>query len=192
MCTRDRLCGLRWQLNLGVWMLVIFIAVALLAGKARVGRAADSGAGATPAESSTSPATQESVANLARLMDQLAESTRELPRDGFDYQAIIESVGRDPAKLMMWVKENTRFVPYSGALRGPQGVLMDRVGNDLDRALLLAQLINSSGYECRLARAKLADNEAATLVASTALKPLPETAGGKPSGAYLSVDDEVA
>ena len=155
-------------------------------------RAADGGPGAPSAGRSVPATTQESpVASMARLMDRLSDCAREQSRDGFDYQAVIESVGRDPAKLLMWVKENTRRVPYSGLLRGPQGVLMDRVGNDLDRALLLAQFVNSSGYECRLARANLADDEAAMLIAPAALAPLPGMVGGKPSEAYLAMDAEV-
>src|SRR5438105_422874 len=189
MCTRDRWCGLCYRLSHGVWPWVILIAgLALLPVGARFGRAADSSAGVG---SSTPATTQESVASLSRLMDQLAESARELSRDQFDYQAIIESVGRDPAKLVMWVKTNTRFVPYSGALRGPQGVLMDRVSNDLDRALLVAQLVNSSGYDCRLARGKLTDAEAAALIASAAPAPLPDAAGGTASESYLVMHAEV-
>ena len=170
----------------------ILIACLWLPPAPHVACAADGDAG-TAAVGPLAPATtQESrVAGLARLMDRLSECAREQSRDGFDYQAVIESVGRDPVKLAKWVKENTRLVPYSGLLRGPQGVLMDRVGNDLDRALLLAQLVNSSGYECRLARAILADDEAAVLIASAALTPLPGMAGGKPSESYLAMDAAV-
>src|SRR2546430_17304261 len=79
----------------------------------RVAGAADGGAGAAPAKPVTPPTSQESpVASLTRLMDRLAEFAREQPRDGFDYQAVIESVGRDPAQLAKWVKENTRLVLY--------------------------------------------------------------------------------
>ena len=185
-------CGLchRWVHSVSPVAMLI-AGMLLFPATARVALAADGGAGVLPAEPAIRPAPQESpVASLARLLDQLSESARELSRDGFDYQAVIESIGRDPAKLTKWVKENTRLVPYSGLLKGPQGVLMDRVGNDLDRIILLAKLVNSSGYECRLARAKLADNEAEALIASMALKPLPEIAG-KPSDSYLTMNGEV-
>ena len=40
------------------------------------------------------------------------------PRDTFDPQVIVDNVGKDPAKLFEWVRDNTYLVPYRGALRG--------------------------------------------------------------------------
>jgi hypothetical protein len=112
-----------------------------------------------PAGSTAVPASTMKPAELAdhldRMFDLLAEVQRALPRDTFDPQAIVEQVGRDPAALFAWVRDNTYFVPYDGCLKGPAGVLMDRAGNSLDRALLLAQLLGESGYDVRLARASL-------------------------------------
>lgn len=93
---------------------------------------------------------------------------RPLHRESFDTDAIIEQVGRDPLKLCAWVGGQTQFVPYQGLLRGPRGVLMDRVGSDLDRAILLARLVISSGYEVRLARLTLAESEAIERLKSAA------------------------
>lgn len=80
---------------------------------------------------------------------------RELPRDSFDPLAIVNQVGRDPGKLAAWVREQTSWVAYRGILRGPVGVLMDRLGNSLDRSLLLARLVQLSGMTSRLAHASL-------------------------------------
>ena len=69
-------------------------------------------------------------------------------------------MGRDPDKLFSWVRDNTYWVPYQGCLRGPIGVLMDRLGSSLDRALLLAELLRLSGQNVRLAHAQLPEQTA--------------------------------
>jgi hypothetical protein len=74
--------------------------------------------------------------------------------------------------LLQWVREQTVFVPYSGVLRGPCGVLMDRVGNDLDRSLLLAQVVSLSGYEVRLVRSQLTEAEAHVRLIPASTRPI--------------------
>ncbi len=78
-----------------------------------------------------------------------------IPRETFEPGAIVGAVGRDPAKLLDWVRANTTAIPYRGALRGARGVLLDRMGNSLDRSLLLAELLRLSGRKLRLARVTL-------------------------------------
>ena len=94
------------------------------------------------------------------------------PRQTFDPQAVLEVAGRDPAALTDWVRKNTVYVPYRGALRGPAGVLMDGSGNALDRAWLLAELVQSSGFTVRLAHASIED-AAAQAIIITAKPPAP-------------------
>ena len=105
-------------------------------------------------------------AELDALFERLEASTRALPRDTFEPATVIEQVGRDPAKLAAWVGENTAWVPYQGALRGTTGVLNDRVGSHLDRALLLAELLRQAGHEARLARATLDEGAGAKVLAA--------------------------
>ena len=103
-----------------------------------------------------SPAEVKRITNdLERSFKALEASQREIPRDTFDPKAVVDQVGKDPSKLFQWVRDNTYWVPYQGTLRGPTGVLMDRLGNSLDRALLLAELLQASGQEVRLAQALL-------------------------------------
>src|SRR5262249_14598712 len=99
-----------------------------------------------------------------------------IPRDTFDVGAVAKNVGPDPDKLRQWVRTQTRLVPYKGLLRGARGVLMDRVGNSLDRSLLLASLLEVQGFSVRLARAQL-EGQAAEALQQTA-KPVtvPESA----------------
>jgi hypothetical protein len=78
---------------------------------------------------------------IDRVLASLEAARRELPRDAFDLQGVVEVAGRDPVKLFEWVRDRTVWVPYSGTLRGATGVLLDRMGNSLDRSLLLADLL---------------------------------------------------
>lgn len=118
---------------------------------------------------------------LEKLLQVLEKTEREIPRDTFDAEAIVRKVGSDPTKLYEWVRDETFLVPYRGVLRGPTGVLMDRLGNSLDRALLLGALLRSSGSEVRLAQATLS-NELAKEVLDRA-RAIPE---GGSAAAQLS------
>jgi hypothetical protein len=111
-------------------------------------------------KSATYLITAESSAQMLELFTALEAAEHELPRDTFDPQAVITKVGQDPASLFKWVRDETHLVPYRGALRGPIGVLMDRSGNSLDRALLLCTLLRLAGYQSRLAHGILSKEQA--------------------------------
>jgi hypothetical protein len=97
-------------------------------------------------------------------MQALATVMAEIPRDTFDVSTLAGKVGSDPMTLTAWVRDNTYWVPYSGALRGPRGVLMDRLGSSLDRSLLLAELLTDAGHSVRLATRTLSDAAASAIV----------------------------
>jgi YD repeat-containing protein len=46
----------------------------------------------------------------------------------------------------LFVRNNIKFTPYKGILRGPERTLIDREGNDADQALLLYALLRACGY----------------------------------------------
>ena len=92
------------------------------------------------------------------------ETVNRLDRTSYDPAAVIAQVGRDAKGLFQWVRDNTQLVPYSGVLRGPTGVLMDKVGNSLDRSLLLVSLLQASGSKARLAHAKLSSGQTSELL----------------------------
>jgi len=106
----------------------------------------------------------ERLALLDRSLRAIEDGDRESPRDRWDLQYVVDAIGRDPQALFTWVRDNTYWVPYRGVLRGPVGVLMDRQGNSLDRALLLATLLEKAGHEVRLARGELDLKTAAGLL----------------------------
>jgi hypothetical protein len=80
--------------------------------------------------------------------------------DTYELSAITREFGQEPEKLFAWVRDHTSWAPYRGTLRGSAGVLMDRTGNSLDRALLLADLIRSTDVAVRLAHGPLSLSEA--------------------------------
>lgn len=91
-----------------------------------------------------------------------------LPPDPADPLTILAETGPDPEAMRAWIASETRLIPYSGSLRGAGGVLVDRAGNSLDRALALAALLTAAGEEVRLAHATLDPAIAAALLASAA------------------------
>lgn len=110
---------------------------------------------ATEAERASEIATQMKAAMTA-----IEDGQRDAARDRWDPAYIVETIGIEPKALHTWVRSNVTWVPYRGALRGPVGVLMDRKGNSLDQALLLAELLKASGRRVRLAHVQLSANVA--------------------------------
>src|SRR6185503_2500136 len=101
---------------------------------------------------------------LENSLHALSDGVRNAARERWDPVYVVERVGTDPEALRRWVQLNTRWIPYRGVLRGPVGVLMDRQGNSLDRALLLVRLLAQSGHTTRLARAELPPDRAMRLL----------------------------
>jgi hypothetical protein len=112
----------------------------------------------------SSPSAEHTAAQFEQILASLQKNSGRLPRATFDPDAIVTEVGRNPVALFEWVRDRTSFVPYRGVLRGDRGVLMDRLGNSLDRALLLASLVRRAGHEARLAQATLSEDRAAALI----------------------------
>ena len=117
---------------------------------------------------------------LERGFELLEETAQQIPRETFDVDAILAEVGEEPEALFAWVRDNPYWVPYTGSLRGSVGVLMDRLGNSLDRSLLLAELLRRSGHQCRLARAQLSEEQAHQL--QSKLAPVPQGWSPKEQG----------
>jgi hypothetical protein len=109
----------------------------------------------------------------SKVIDRLAEATLSVSREAWDPSTVVASVGRDRGVLFKWVRDQTALVPYRGALRGAVGVMMDRVGNSLDRALLLADLLKQTGSQVRLANATLPADIVQKLATSWSARPRP-------------------
>ncbi len=81
----------------------------------------------------------------------------ELPWQELHVGQAQQALGRDPGVIFEWVRDQTRWLPYAGALRGAKGVMQDRSGSSLDRALLLVALMEEAGQTVRLARSAMTD-----------------------------------
>ena len=136
---------------------------------------------------STAPASA-ATAKLDNIFNALQESEAAIPRDTFDPNAVVAKTGLDATKIFEWVRDQTFYVPYRGSLRGATGVLMDRVGNSLDRALCLAELLRRAGYAGRLVNAQLADTDAEALLLK--IRPLPALPYGADSQSAQSDEDQ--
>lgn len=64
-------------------------------------------------------------------------------------QALADQLGRSPIRIQNWVHDNIRFTPTYGVLRGAEQTLIARQGNAYDTNVLLAALLNASGYGTR-------------------------------------------
>ncbi len=71
------------------------------------------------------------------------------------------------AVAFAFVRDQIRYEPYRGQLRGAYGTLLARAGNGLDQSLLLAALLKSGGHKVRFARGQLTGQDAAALIVNT-------------------------
>src|SRR4051812_18098458 len=77
------------------------------------------------------------AATLEGSLQAIAAGDSASPRDRWDPAYVADHLRRNRQAIIRWVRAYTYWIPYRGVLRGPAGVLLDRQGNSLDRALLL-------------------------------------------------------
>jgi hypothetical protein len=111
-------------------------------------------------------------AKIENLLDELESSVETDSTKIFSIDSVLDEIGTDnPAELFVWIRDNTYFVPYQGVLRGAKGVLIDKLGNGLDRSILLYETLIEAGFEARLAHAQLSMEQVEDLIKNT--KPVP-------------------
>jgi len=110
---------------------------------------------------------------LGALVDMVVAQANVLPRAEFDPAALAKQLGRNPQAHFEWVRDNTWWAPYRGLLRGSQGVMLDRIGSNLDRAVLLGDLLRRSGYRVRIAHGQIPDDRAREVLAR--VRPMPDS-----------------
>ena len=126
------------------------------------------------------------------LFGTLESALAELPQDRLDVAAALATMagGEDGAvdadTVFAWVRDETGYVPYRGALRGPAGVLMDRIGNALDRATLLRELLHAAGYETVMVHGTLDEAALERAAGAIRLPADPRAARAQPSAEFLA------
>ena len=117
----------------------------------------------------------QALARLDLFMEKLEELRSHIDRTQFDVDALsFELAFEDAETIVAYVRDNIYFEQYPGLLRGPTGTLMSRAGNVLDQAVLLQKLLEDAGYETRIVRGTLDDEQAQALVRQMAVKRTPE------------------
>jgi len=171
--------------RLRYWVIVVLVLIASCSGKGKDDDTATVGAptAQTQAEVGASegetPGVSSDLKNLGKLIDMVVAEAAELPRAEFDPAALAAKLGKNPQAHFDWVRDHTWWAPYRGLLRGSKGVMLDRVGSSLDRAVLLGDLLRRSGHTVRLAHAQLPESRARELVEK--LAPIPEQRQSSPA-----------
>ena len=113
---------------------------------------------------------------LNRMYAALDVVNSKIDRSLFEIDALADRLGSDPATIFHFVRDEIRYEPYVGVLRGPLGTLLCRAGNSLDRSLLLAALLQKAGLTAQIASGNLNSQQAQTLVNRLfePVKPVPQ------------------
>ncbi len=93
----------------------------------------------------------------------LAGVARPAPASASDVAGLAATLGTSIEQIFRYVQRRIRYEPYAGSVRGAAGTLRAGAGNAIDQALLLSELLRTSGYQVRLARGRL-DWESAVLL----------------------------
>jgi hypothetical protein len=176
-------------MNFNVWRIVILaLPVAMSACSSKKDEEATLDAASEQAFviSSAQEVSKDEVKKLAALVDFIVAQAAALPRAEFEPAALAKQLGKDPQVHFEWVRDKTWWAPYRGLLRGSQGVMLDRVGSNLDRAVLLGDLLRRSGHTVRLAHAQLPESRARELL--TKVEPIPDLQ--REPGAKKTISDE--
>jgi hypothetical protein len=130
---------------------------------------------------------QQASEKLNRLYAGLDVLNSKIDRSLFEIDALADRLGSDPAVMFHFVRDEIRYEPYTGVLRGALGTLLCRAGNSLDRSLLLAALLQKAGFKTQIASGQLTAQQAQVLVGRLfeAVKPVPSAV---PSLAELAPD----
>lgn len=117
--------------------------------------AANSNGAPPSASQDVTPADQQRYARtsnqLSRVMAGVDVLTAKIDRSLFDIDTLAAKLGNDPTTLLHYVRDEIRYEPYPGVLRGALGTLVCRAGSALDRRLLLAALLQKSSKTIQIA-----------------------------------------
>lgn len=140
--------------------------------------------GAAPAASQDAAmqAYEAASARLERILSAYSYLESRIDIAQFDVAAKAEALGRDRERIFTFVRDEVRYEPYFGVLRGAKGTLMGLAGNAADQSVLLVELLAAAGFasgDVRFAAGALDGPRADALLAQFHATP-PGPAGGPP------------
>ncbi len=112
------------------------------------------------------PAMAKSIDTTTKALEAVRE---DIHRDRFATEPLLDTLDYEAAAAVRFVREDIVFQPYDGVLRGVDGTLRAGSGNSLDQSILLASLLKSAGFDARVVRGTLEEDDAIRLLRS--LKP---------------------
>lgn len=95
------------------------------------------------------------VAAMRARVSKLVAGVKQLQNEPLDADALVAAVGRDPAALTKWVREQISYEPYTGFMKGGKGAIVSRRANSADKSLLLAQTLQATGVKAQIVRGKI-------------------------------------
>jgi transglutaminase-like putative cysteine protease len=141
---------------------------AMLAAMMALSSAAPAVRTAAAAAADEQPWTAEQWHQALAVTERLRDVARdELNKPGacpWDVEAKAAQLGYDVEKTFAFVRDEVRFEPYAGVLRGARGALSGRAGNARDKSLLLAALLTAGGHPARVVTGTLPPDAAKKLV----------------------------
>jgi hypothetical protein len=178
----------RWRISL----LALLLVCASCSGKNKDegGETSDTPQGSASAGTDAGVPPQAQAKELDALVDVIVAEAAKLPHSEFDPAALAARLGKDPQAHFEWVRDHTWWAPYRGLLRGSKGVMLDRVGSNLDRAVLLGDLLRRAGHTVRLAHAEIPEARARELLGK--LRPIPEQRRRPPASPSISAERQRA
>ena len=110
----------------------------------------------------------------------IGEMRSAIDRSQFDLEALLDQLDYDAATIVEFATDQIQFEQYPGLLRGPLGTLVSRAGNALDQSVFAARLLNDAGFDARIVRGTLSDEQAQALLQSLVREPhLPDVGDEK-------------
>ncbi len=138
----------------------------------------------TPPDEAAYKAADDKISQLYSALDGV---NSKIDHSLFEIDALADRLGSDPATIFHFVRDQIRYEPYTGVLRGSLGTLLCRAGNSLDRSLLLATLLEKAGIKTQIASGQLTAQQAKILI-NRLFEPAKPVPGALPPLAQLAPD----
>lgn len=101
---------------------------------------------------------------IGSMFNALEHLERNIDKTKFDVGAKAKALGTNVEEIFAFVRDDVRYEPYWGVLRGASGTLMGLAGNSLDQSLLLAALLKAHKFDVRFAIGSLQAGDAKKLL----------------------------